>query len=375
MQAIARGAAAGRGGAEGLPCRFGGGAEHAIAVFMILFPTDLASFLELIRQHGDAAYSFIFAFATSHGLLMGLFAGYAASSGVFSLGPAIVVCWLGSFAATCPLLDRPALWVLSVRALSAARTRRAGRGAARGPAPRPDDPVPPLSARPPWRRGLRLRHVALSWPTFLVLNFFAAGVWACAVVSAGFAFGRLSEKAMNDASQGFGIVMLVVFLGFSWMLSRRLERAVERSSGDMVRRRHRTAGARRDHPHAAAGPGNRVSRQMAEEIAAALENARQSAEVGACVLTGHGDVFCLGGDYQGAGPTDAGRHAFARAFIDMAQAMARIGKPLIAAVNGNAHAGGFSLVSPVTWRSWPRMRRSACRRWRKVCSRSWRSRS
>ena len=90
--------------------------------------------------------------------------------------------------------------------------------------------------------------------------------------------------------------------------------------------------------------GNRVSRQMAEEMAAALENARQSAEVGACVLTGHGDVFCLGGDYQGAGPTDAGRHAFARAFIDMAQAMARLGKPLIAAVNGNAHAGGFSLV-------------------------------
>ena len=28
----------------------------------------------------------------------------------------------------------------------------------------------------------------------------------------------------------------------------------------------------------------------------------------------------------------------------MAQAMARLGKPLIAAVNGNAHAGGFSVV-------------------------------
>ena len=55
-------------------------------------------------------------------------------------------------------------------------------------------------------------------------------------------------------------------------------------------------------------------------------------------------MFCLGGDYQGAGPTDAGRHAFARAFIDLAQAMARLGKPLIAAVNGNAHAGGFVVV-------------------------------
>lgn len=90
--------------------------------------------------------------------------------------------------------------------------------------------------------------------------------------------------------------------------------------------------------------GNRVTRQMAEEITAALENVRRDPAVGACVLTGHGEVFCLGGDYQGAGPTSAGRLDFGRAFIDLAQAMARLGKPLIAAINGNAHAGGFSLV-------------------------------
>jgi enoyl-CoA hydratase/carnithine racemase len=90
--------------------------------------------------------------------------------------------------------------------------------------------------------------------------------------------------------------------------------------------------------------GNRITQQMAEEMVAALENARQSPDVGACVLTGHGDVFCLGGDYWSAGKISAGRHAFARAFIDMAQAMARLGKPLIAAVNGNAHAGGFSVM-------------------------------
>src|SRR5438270_910372 len=84
----------------------------------------------------------------------------------------------------------------------------------------------------------------------------------------------------------------------------------------------------------------RISQTMAEEMTAALETARQSRDVGACVLTGHGDVFCLGGDYWGAGRTSAGRHDFARAFIDMAQAMARLGKPLIAAINGNAHAGG-----------------------------------
>src|SRR5204863_5962974 len=90
--------------------------------------------------------------------------------------------------------------------------------------------------------------------------------------------------------------------------------------------------------------GNRISQTMAEEIVAAFESARQSPDIGACVLTGHGDVFCLGGDYQGAGPTAAGRMEFARAFIDMNHAMSRLGKPLVAAVNGNAHAGGFSIV-------------------------------
>ena len=47
----------------------------------LLFPTDLTSFLELIRQNGDAAYILMFAYATSHSLLLALFAGYAAYSG------------------------------------------------------------------------------------------------------------------------------------------------------------------------------------------------------------------------------------------------------------------------------------------------------
>jgi len=93
--------------------------------------------------------------------------------------------------------------------------------------------------------------------------------------------------------------------------------------------------------------GNRITQAMAEELTAALESARRSPDVGACVLTGEGDVFCLGGDYRSAGPTNVGRHEFARAFIDMAQAMARLGKPLIAAVNGNAHAGG-NLTPPTS---------------------------
>ena len=64
----------------------------------MLVPTDLASFLDLIRQHGDAAYSIMFAYAASHSLLLALFAGYAAHSGALQLGTLILVCWFGSFA-------------------------------------------------------------------------------------------------------------------------------------------------------------------------------------------------------------------------------------------------------------------------------------
>jgi enoyl-CoA hydratase/carnithine racemase len=89
---------------------------------------------------------------------------------------------------------------------------------------------------------------------------------------------------------------------------------------------------------------NRVTQQMVEELVEALENARRDRNVSGCVLTGHGDVFCLGGDYRGAGAATAGRMEFGRAHINVFNAMARLGKPLVAAVNGNAHAGGFSLV-------------------------------
>jgi membrane protein DedA with SNARE-associated domain len=197
---------------------------------MMLYPTDLASFLDLIRQHGDAVYSFMFAFATSHSLLLVLFGGYAASSGALGLGTLVAVCWLGSFTGdvvrfwigrrfgtrwleTFPrlermvqiaarLADRHYVWMILVH-----RYPHGIRGVA----------------------GFAYGISRLPWSTFLVLNFIAAGLWSCAVVSAGYAFGQLSEKMMNDASSGIGVVMLVVFLGLSWMLSKKLEQVAERS--------------------------------------------------------------------------------------------------------------------------------------------------
>jgi len=88
--------------------------------------------------------------------------------------------------------------------------------------------------------------------------------------------------------------------------------------------------------------GNRLTASLAREVVVALAAARDNRGVGACVLTGAGDVFCLGGDWRGAGRTAAGRDDYAHALIEMDSAMAALGKPLLAAVNGDAHAGGFA---------------------------------
>jgi membrane protein DedA with SNARE-associated domain len=196
----------------------------------MMFPTDLTSFLDLIRQHGDAAYTFMFAYAASHSLLFGLFAGYAAHQGALALGTLIVVCWFGSFCG-----DVIRFWIgrkYGVRALASfPRLSSTVQTAAR------------LTDRyyfwmilvhrfPHGIRGFAAIAYGMSnlpWSTFLALNFIAAGLWSCVVVFAGYAFGQVSEKLMSDASSGLGVVMLVIFLGLSFYLSRKLERAIERN--------------------------------------------------------------------------------------------------------------------------------------------------
>jgi membrane protein DedA with SNARE-associated domain len=196
----------------------------------LLFPTDLASFLELLRQHGDAAYGLLFAFAASHSLLLTLFAGYASSSGALNIGVLVVVVWAGSFTG-----DAVRFWI----------GRRYGN--------RWLEPFPRLHRTSQivvrlvdryyvslilfHRYPHGIRGVAgfaygmsrLPWSTFLAFNFVAAGLWSGVILSAGHAYGHLSEKFMNDAFSGVGMVMLVVFLVLSWILSRKLERIVERS--------------------------------------------------------------------------------------------------------------------------------------------------
>ncbi|MET0670308.1 MAG: VTT domain-containing protein [Xanthobacteraceae bacterium] len=196
----------------------------------MLFPTDLASFLELIRQHGDAAYSLMFAYAGAHSLLLTLFAGYAAQSGALGFVTLVAVCWFGSFTG-----DVIRFWIgrrFGTRWLgSLPRLERAVLTAAEL-ANRQYVWMILVHRYPHGIRGVAGFAYGMSrlpWSTFLILNFVAAGLWSCAIVSAGYAFGQVSEKVMSDASSGLGLAMLIAFLGLSWVLSKKLDRVIERS--------------------------------------------------------------------------------------------------------------------------------------------------
>jgi len=172
----------------------------------------------------------MFAYAASHSLLFALFAGYAAHSGALNVGTLIAVCWLGSFAG-----DAIRFWIgrrFGTRWLgSFPRVERAIQTAVQL-ASRHHVWMILLHRYPHGIRGVAGFAYGMSplpWSTFLMLNFVAAGLWACAVVSAGYAFGQVSEKVMSDASSSLGLVMLIAFLGLSWVLSRKLERVLERS--------------------------------------------------------------------------------------------------------------------------------------------------
>ena len=191
-------------------------------------PTDLASFLEIIRQHGNAVYSIVFAYAASHSLLITLFAGFAAHAGALAVGPLIAACWIGSF-----LGDTIRFWV--GRRYGTALLRRFPKleRVARVVTRLTDNHYLWMIMAHRYPHGIR--GVAgfaygmsnVSWAAFLPINLVASGIWAGVVVSIGYAFGQFSEKALNEASSTLGLAMLVGFLALSWYLSRRLEQLVE----------------------------------------------------------------------------------------------------------------------------------------------------
>jgi membrane protein DedA with SNARE-associated domain len=191
-------------------------------------PTDLTQLLEVIRANGDIAYAFLLSYAAAHSLLLVLFAGYAAHLGALDVSKVFLISWAGSF-----LGDVIRFYV----------ARRFG---------------PKLLKKfPALERGVErfvrlvdkhytmilmvhryphgIRSLAAfacgiaSVPAipFVAISFVSAGIWAAIIVSIGYGFGHLSEKVLTDAASGVSVAALLLFLGGFWLLSKKLESAIQ----------------------------------------------------------------------------------------------------------------------------------------------------
>ena len=90
-------------------------------------------------------------------------------------------------------------------------------------------------------------------------------------------------------------------------------------------------------------PRNLLDPDVMAALREAILEADADADVQAIVFTGGGDMFCGGLDIEriqaGADPV-----AFASALVELLRIFPTLGKPIIAAVNGDALASGYSLV-------------------------------
>lgn len=91
---------------------------------------------------------------------------------------------------------------------------------------------------------------------------------------------------------------------------------------------------------------NAINRQVQVDLIAAFGDAKRDADVRAVVLTGAGSAFCAGGDLGGMTPgaSQAQLHHERGSFTDLFRVMRGLGKPVLAAVNGHALAGGMGLA-------------------------------
>lgn len=92
------------------------------------------------------------------------------------------------------------------------------------------------------------------------------------------------------------------------------------------------------------GPQNLLNHDVIHRLRTQLVEADASPAVSAVLLTGHGDVFCGGLDVAairaGADPLELGQE-----LVRLLRLIPTLGKPIAAAVNGDALASGASLVA------------------------------
>ncbi len=90
---------------------------------------------------------------------------------------------------------------------------------------------------------------------------------------------------------------------------------------------------------------NAIGAAMANELLWALEDALAAQEIRCIVLTGAGEAFCVGGDFQQLSGGEQDALASKGGYPELLLALWRSSKPLIARVNGHALGGGLGLVA------------------------------
>ena len=92
---------------------------------------------------------------------------------------------------------------------------------------------------------------------------------------------------------------------------------------------------------------NALNVAVMAELRSAFAKAREDDAIRVVVLTGEGDkAFSAGGDLGGftADQSKVEQHRLRGTLVDLFEDMNRLGKPIVARVNGHALAGGFGLM-------------------------------